>query len=38
MQTGNTNFIYKNGTDEASFQHYMAYSKYDNLSKRTERG
>ena len=36
IQTGN--FIYKNDTDEASFQHYMAHSKYDNLSKWTERG
>ena len=36
MQTGNTNFIYKNDTDEACSQHYMAYSKYDNLSKGTQ--
>ena len=25
MQTGNTNFIYKNGLDKACFQHDMAY-------------
>ena len=25
MQTGNTNFIYKNGHDKACFQHNMGY-------------
>ena len=28
MQTGNTNYIYKNHLDEARFQHDMAYRKY----------
>ena len=27
MQTGNTDFIYKNGLDKACFQHDMAYGK-----------
>ena len=27
MQTGNTNFIYKNKLDQACFQHDMAYGK-----------
>ena len=27
MQTGNTNFIYKNGLDKVCFQHDMAYDK-----------
>ena len=27
MQTGNTNFIYKNELDKACFQHDMAYGK-----------
>ena len=27
MQTGNTNFIYKNELDKACFQHDLAYSK-----------
>ena len=27
MQTGNTDFIYKNGLGKACFQHYMAYGK-----------
>ena len=28
MQTGNTNYIYMNDLDKASFQHDMAYGKY----------
>ena len=28
MQTGNTNYIYKNGLDKICFQHDMAYRKY----------
>ena len=36
MQTGNTNYIYKNNLDKACFQHDIAYSKYKNLTKRTE--
>ena len=35
MQTGNTNFIYKNELDKACFQHDMAYGKRKDLVKRT---
>ena len=36
MQTGNTNFIYKNKLDKACFQHDMAYDKTKDLVKRTQ--
>ena len=36
MQTGNTNYIYKNDLDKACFQHGMAWGKYKDLTKRTE--
>ena len=36
MQTGNTNFIYKNGHDKACFQYHMAYGKSKDLVKRTQ--
>ena len=36
MQTGNTNFIYKNELDKACFQHDMAYCKSKDLVKRTQ--
>ena len=36
MQTGNTNFIYKNELDEACFQHDMAYAKTKDLIKTTQ--
>ena len=36
MQTGNTNFIYKNELDKACFQHDMAYGKSKYLVKRTQ--
>ena len=36
MQTGNTNFIYKNELDKACFQHHVAYGKSKDLAKRTE--
>ena len=36
MQTGNTDFIYKNELDKARFQHDMAYSESKDLSKRTQ--
>ena len=36
MQTGNTNYIYKNDLDKACFRHDMAYGKYKDLTKRTE--
>ena len=35
MQTGNTDFIYKNELDKACFQHDMAYGKLKDLVKRT---
>ena len=36
VQTGNTDFIYKNELDKACFQHYMAYGKTKDLVKRTQ--
>ena len=36
MQTGNTNFIYKNELDKACFQHDMAYGKSKDLVKRSQ--
>ena len=36
MQTGNTNFIYKNELDKACFQHDMAYGKTKDLVKGTQ--
>ena len=36
MQTGNTNFIYKNELDKACFQLDMAYGKSKDLVKRTQ--
>ena len=36
MQTGNTDFIYKNELDKAFFQHDMAYGKSKDLGKRTQ--
>ena len=36
MQTGNTDFIYKNELDKACFQHDMAYGKSKHLIKRTQ--
>ena len=36
MQTGTTNFIYKNELDKACFQHDMAYGKSKDLVKRTQ--
>ena len=36
METGNTNYIYRNDLDKACFQHDMIYGKYKNLTKRTE--
>ena len=34
MQTGNTNFIYKDELDKAYFQHDMAYGKTKDLAKK----
>ena len=36
MQTGNTDFIYKNELDKTCFQHDMAYGKSKDLVKRTQ--
>ena len=36
MQTGNTNFIYKNELDKVCFQHDMAYGKSKDFVKRTQ--
>ena len=36
MQTGNTDFIYKNELEKACFQHNMAYGKSKDLIKRTQ--
>ena len=36
METGNTNFIYRNELDEACFQHDMTYGKTKDLAKRTQ--
>ena len=36
MQTGNTDYIYKNDLDKACFQHDMAYGKSKDLIKRTQ--
>ena len=36
MQTGNTDYIYKNDLDKACFQHDMAYGKYKDLTKGTQ--
>ena len=36
MQTGNTDFIYKNELDKAYFQHDMAYGKSKDLVKRAQ--
>ena len=35
MQTGNTDFIYRNELDKPCFQHDMAYGKSNDLAKRT---
>ena len=36
MQTGNTDFVYKNELDKVCFQHDMAYGKPKYLIKRTQ--
>ena len=36
MQSGNTDFIYKNELDKACFQHDMAYGKSKDLVRRTQ--
>ena len=36
METGDTNYIYRNEFDKTCFQHEMAYDKYKDLEKRTQ--
>ena len=36
METGNTNYFYKNDLDKACFQYDMIYGKYKDLTKETE--
>ena len=36
MQTGNTDFIYRNELDKGCLQHDMAYGKSNDLVKRTQ--
>ena len=36
MQTGNTDFIFRNELDKACFQHDMAYGESKDLAKRTQ--
>ena len=36
MQTGNTDFTYKNELDKACFQHEVAYGKLKDLTRRTQ--
>ena len=36
MQTGNTNYIYKNELGKACFQHDMTYGKCKDLERRTQ--
>ena len=36
MQTGNTEFVYKNELDKACFQDDIAYGKLKGLAKRTQ--
>ena len=36
METGNTDFIYKNELEKACVQHDMAYGKSKDLTKRTQ--
>ena len=37
MQTGNTDFLYKNELDKVCFQHDMTYGKSKDLIKRTNK-
>ena len=37
MQTGDANYIYKNELDKVCFQYDMAYGKYKDLEKRTQK-
>ena len=36
METGDTNYIYKNELDKACFQHDMAYGDYKDLKRKTQ--
>ena len=37
IQTGETNYIYRKELDKACFQHDMAYGKYKDLKRRTDK-
>ena len=36
IESGNTDYIYKNDLDKACFQHDMAYGKYNDFTKRIQ--
>ena len=36
MQTGDTNYIYKNEMDKACFQHDMGYGDFKDVARRTQ--
>ena len=36
METGDTNYIYRNDLDKACFQHDIAYGDFKNLKRRTQ--
>ena len=36
METGDTNYIYRNELDKACFQHSMAYGDFKDLKRRTQ--
>ena len=36
MQTGDTDYIYRNELGKVCFQHNMAYGKYKDLERRTQ--
>ena len=38
METGDTNYIYRNELDKACFQHNMAYGDFKDLKRRTQSG
>ena len=36
METGDTNYIYRNDLDKACFQHDVAYGDFEDLKRRTQ--
>ena len=36
METGDTNYNYRNELDKACFQHYMVYGDFKDLKRRTQ--